>query len=290
MLLDRAARRARRVTSDRLRLLIAMAARAETARSSALRAELVATRAGRARCAARRLRLAARRLGGGGRGAAGADHRDCGSGGNRRGARDPRRTHPAQRRVDLGLRDPGLGLFRRHRLRRRRLLARRRPPLRRGPPLRQPRQLPPRAAPARALGDADCAHALHGLADPDRDLRREPLPHRRTRLGAGRPGLRGNHLRRVRVERRAARDRRPQRARVELEPLAGDRGAGGGRYRLYSCSRLTSGRPRSTESLSNAACSSSGIAYMCRSSGKAPVRTSSAYCDSASTIASPSSA
>ncbi len=50
----------------------------------------------------------------------------------------------------------------------------------------------------------------------------------RQRLGAGRPGLRLDPLPRVRLERRAARDRRPQRARVELGPLAGDRGAGGG--------------------------------------------------------------
>jgi hypothetical protein len=182
----------------------------------------VAARAGRSRRAARRVRLAAGRVGRGGRGAAGAAARDRGTGGNRRGARVARRAPAPERRLVLGLADPGLGLLRRCRLCGRRVLARRWAPLRGRPPFRRPGQLPAGAKHARALGRAARARAPHALAGADRDLRRGSLPHGRHRLGARRQGVRRPVLFRVRVERAPAPHRHPRGARLELGEKPGD--------------------------------------------------------------------
>ncbi len=95
----------------------------------------------------------------------------------------------------------------------------RRAPLRRGAPARRARQLPAGPARARARVGPARARRCSRSGRSARDLRRGSLPHRRQRLGAGRPDLRRAALCGARLERAAARRRHPR---------ACTAGAGGG--------------------------------------------------------------
>ena len=108
------------------------------------------------------------------------------------------------------------------------------------------------------------------------------FPQRRQRLGRRRRCLRRLDARVRRLGGRAARDRRARRARLDVAARAAARAALA-RRRADRARRSLSGRsdvarPRTARAPRRRS------PYVCCSSGNAPVRTSSAYCDTASPI------
>ena len=138
----------------------------------------------------RRLRGAARRVGRGGRGAAGAADGARLARRHRRRARDARRARAPRRLRTSRRAHRGLGVPRRRLLRVALYWARRRPALRRGAPARRARQLSPRPAPARALRPRRSRSRCSRSGRSGSRSTARTLPHRRQRLGAGRPHLR----------------------------------------------------------------------------------------------------